>query len=120
MSKFLDDNGEIAREDFIKFSQDSKLLDFGNVMGEGGVRGLSVMAATAGVSCVQPGGTKKVRGRRGSYTSRHPHTSHSLLCCCLNPRDQGGHLGQTFISLAFSHIYRCEDCGQGRNSFQQV
>ena len=100
MSKILDENGEITKDDFIKFSQDSKLLDFGNLMGEGGVRGLSVMAATAGVSCVQPGGTKKARGSRGSYTntSRHPPgppgppNRHSLLCCCLTPRDQGWHL----------------------------
>ena len=62
MSKILDDNGDITKDDFIKFSQDSKLLDFGNLMGEGGVRGLSVMAATAGVSSVQAGGAKKQAG----------------------------------------------------------
>ena len=45
LSKIQDDNGDIAREDFIKFAQDNKLLDFGNVMGDGGMR-LSVMAAT--------------------------------------------------------------------------
>ena len=48
VSKIQDDNGDIAREDFIKFAQDNKLLDFGNVMGDGGMR-LSVMAATAGM-----------------------------------------------------------------------
>ena len=41
MSKILDDNGDIGREDFIKFSQDSKLLDFGNLMGEVGVKTLA-------------------------------------------------------------------------------
>ena len=96
MCKILDDNGEIARDDFIKFSQDSKLLDFGNVMGDGGVRGLSVMAATAGVSSlgtsVQAGGTKKVRGSRASRPPPGvpgPADTQSLLCCCLTPRDQG-------------------------------
>ena len=37
-SKITDENGEIAKEDFIKISQDSKLLDFGNVMGGEGMK----------------------------------------------------------------------------------
>ena len=37
-SKITDDNGEIVKEDFIKISQDSKLLDFGNVMGGDGMK----------------------------------------------------------------------------------
>ena len=31
-AKFLDEDGNISKEDFIKISQDFKLLDFGNVM----------------------------------------------------------------------------------------
>ena len=46
MSKILDDNGDIGREDFIKFSQDSKLLDFGNLMGEVGVKTLATYPYT--------------------------------------------------------------------------
>ena len=32
-SKIVDENGEVGKDDFIKFAQDSKLLDFGNAMG---------------------------------------------------------------------------------------
>ena len=128
MSKILDDNGDIARDDFIKFSQDSKLLDFGNVMGEGGVRGLSVMAATAGVSGVQAGGGKKTRGSRGSYsnTSRHPPgppgppTSQSLLCCCLTARDQGVRRVVDKVEIAFNKFDLDHDGYLSWEEFQQV
>ena len=33
--KIADENGEINREDFFKFAIDTKLLDFGQAMGEG-------------------------------------------------------------------------------------
>ena len=33
VGKFQDAKGEISKDDFIKFAQDSKLLDFGNAMG---------------------------------------------------------------------------------------
>lgn len=33
VGKFQDSKGEISKDDFIKFAQDSKLLDFGNAMG---------------------------------------------------------------------------------------
>ena len=32
--KIADENGEISREDFFKFAVDTKLLDFGCVMGD--------------------------------------------------------------------------------------
>ena len=134
MSKILDDNGDIGRDDFIKFSQDSKLLDFGNVMGEGGVRGLSVMAATAGVSGVQVGGAKKTRGSRASHTntSRQPlgppgapgapgdPTSPSLLCCCLTPRDQGGRRVVDKVEIAFNKFDLDNDGYLSWEEFQQV
>ena len=31
--KFKDDNGDIAKDDFIKLGMENKLLDFGNAMG---------------------------------------------------------------------------------------
>ena len=34
-NRIADENGEIGREDFFKFAIDTKLLDFGCVMGEG-------------------------------------------------------------------------------------
>ena len=37
--KIADENGEITREDFFKFAIDTKLLDFGCVMGEGALLG---------------------------------------------------------------------------------
>ena len=36
ISKVTDDNGEVAKEDFIKIALENKLLDFGNVMAGGG------------------------------------------------------------------------------------
>ena len=33
--KIADENGEINREDFFKFAIDTKLLDFGQAMGDG-------------------------------------------------------------------------------------
>ena len=38
--KIIDDNGDIGKDDFIKFAQDSKLLDFGNAMGGDALLGL--------------------------------------------------------------------------------
>ena len=37
-SKITDDNGDISKEDFIKISQDYKLLDFGNIMTGGDIK----------------------------------------------------------------------------------
>ena len=37
-SKITDENGDISKEDFVKIAQDSKLLDFGNVMGGDGIK----------------------------------------------------------------------------------
>ena len=36
ISKVTDENGEVAKEDFIKIALENKLLDFGNVMAGGG------------------------------------------------------------------------------------
>ena len=121
MSKILDDNGDIAREDFIKFSQDSKLLDFGNLMGEGGVRGLTVMAATAGVSSVQAGGTKKARTSQQGSSSRPsaPSHSHSLLCCCFTPREPGGRTADK-VEIAFNKFDLDNDGFLSWEEFQQV
>ena len=41
-AKITDDNGDISKEDFVKIAQDSKLLDFGNVMAGDGMKGTSV------------------------------------------------------------------------------
>ena len=37
VAKITDDNGDIAKDDFVKFCMDSKLLDFGNVMAMSGL-----------------------------------------------------------------------------------
>ena len=34
-NRIVDRNGEICKEDFLKFATDTKLLDFGSAMGEG-------------------------------------------------------------------------------------
>ena len=59
--KIADENGEINREDFFKFAIDTKLLDFGQAMGEGAL--LSKQKKQAGAREGREGGEKKYPGK---------------------------------------------------------
>ena len=64
ISKVTDDNGEVAKEDFIKIALENKLLDFGNVMAGGGGENNRNQKKTRAYSSYTTGqelGTGKVR-----------------------------------------------------------
>ena len=119
-------------QDFIRFSQDNKLLDFGNVMGDGGMR-LSVMAATAGVGVTTQtlGAARRTRvSCQGSNLPPPPpppppptYDSHSaLLCCCSTQPEEGR---AVMDCNEETHRVTCctdrrEQERQGGGGFQQV
>ena len=56
--KIADENGEINREDFFKFAIDTKLLDFGQAIGE-----VAKQKKQAGTRDGREGGEKKCPGK---------------------------------------------------------
>ena len=61
ISKVTDDNGEVAKEDFIKIALENKLLDFGNVMAGGGGENKRKTRAYSSYTTGQELGAGKVR-----------------------------------------------------------
>jgi len=69
-NKITDDNGDISKEDFVKIAQDSKLLDFGNVMAGDGMKGVSAKKQSRTYNPTAASGQGFQAGKS------------SLLCCC--------------------------------------
>jgi len=72
-AKITDENGEISREDFIKFAHDNKLLDFGNL--------------TAGDVSKQKLSKTNQGPRRSMDKASSRPGAHNLLCCCSSLED---------------------------------